>query len=551
MVIVETHGSGSFRVVDRETEMVRLGAGALSNGLLTAIAMRRAIAVLKTYSRLARIQKAEEIIAVSTSAIREARNGEDFLDRVRRETGIHPKAIPGEVEARLIYLAALHAVHLAGRRAMVVDMGGGSVEIALGLGPEPEVAVSEKLGVLRMTEEYLRGDPPRRDRIRRLSRHVQQVLKPTVKRIHKTGFHTVVGTSGTILALGRLALAAETGRKPEALHHATVRVDTLRSVVQGLARLSLSERQALPLLDRRRADIIVAGGVVLSTILDLVGAKKLVLCEWALREGILLDYMRHHRKTLTLARVVPDVRRRSVLELAERCNYDQAHARHVTQLAVTLFDGLHGIHGLGPKERDLLENASLLHDTGHLISREGHHRHSYYLIKNGGLRGFAPTEVEMIAILARYHSRGTPQKKDPAFAALPRRARTTVESLAAILRLADGLDRSHRQRVRSIAVSVRGGTIYVSCRAAGDAQLEMWGAGRRRDLMEKVFDAPVRVSLVKTRATAARRASATKKAAGEKRRSRPARAPMEPRGRKPAARRRTVSAHDKRRRSRP
>lgn len=496
MIIVEVNATGAFRVVDRETEMMRLGSGTLTTGLLPEVSMQRALSILKAFRRLAEIQGVEKILAVATSAVREARNGEDFLDRVGRKAGIYPLAIPGEEEARLIYLAALHSIHLGKQRALVADLGGGSLELAVGRGQEIEAALSEKLGVLRMAEKFVTSDPLSPHDEKRLVKHAEKTLEPALRRIRRKSLDLVVGTSGTILAVGRLAGEHETGQRPESLHHVTVSTEAIHAVRRRLCRLDMRARLKLPGLDRRRADVIVVGAIVLDTLLRSLEAPAIVLSEWALREGILLEYIRSHPKTLARAEAYPDVRRRSVLDLAERCQYDEPHGRHVARLSLALFDATRRWHGLADDKRSLLEYAALLHDVGHHISHTRHHKHTHYLIKNGRLNGFDPLEIDMIAAVARYHRRGAPKQKHPLIAALPREARGEVEALAAILRLADGLDRSHRQVVRDVHVSRGKGGLSVRCRARGNAELEMWGARKRVDLLSALLGTPVEVEVV-------------------------------------------------------
>ena len=233
-----------------------------------------------------------------------------------------------------------------------------------------------------------------------------------------------IGTSGTILALGAHGPPDRDGQAPESLNHVTVprghhpelreRLVPPRPCASGCA---------CPASTSRRADILPVGAVILDTILRRLGVEELVLCEWALREGILLDYIHRHPRTLARAEAYPDVRRRSVMALAERCQYDEAHARHTAALALSLFDQTRERHGLGDEERALLEYAALLHDIGHHISYPGHHKHTYYLIKNGDLRGFDPAEIEVLANVARYHRRGHPRRKHPGFAAPAQRGR--------------------------------------------------------------------------------------------------------------------------------
>ena len=290
-----------------------------------------------------------------------------------------------------------------------------------------------------------------------------------------------------------MAHQMETGEAAEVLHHVTVRADTLRGLRERLVASALRGRLKLPGMDAQRADIIVAGAVILDAILGRLGAKDLVLCEWAPREGLLLEYIHRHPRTLARAEAYPDVRRRSVVALAERCVYDEAHARHVARLALSLFDQTSHRHGLGTSARALLEFAALLHDIGHHISYPGHHKHSYYLIKNGDLRGFHPEEIELLANVARYHRRGHPRKKHAAFATLSRASRQSVRVLAGCLRVADALDRSHRQVVRALAVSDRSSEIRIRAEADSDCELELWGAPRRTQLLEEALGLAIRV----------------------------------------------------------
>lgn len=493
MVIVEVQASGAFQVIGREKEMVRLGSSTLSRGRLPAAAMSRGLEALAKYRRLARTQHVDKILAVATAAIREASNGEEFLDRVGRETGIWPKAISGDEEGRLIYLAALHSVHLEGKRALVVDIGGGSVELVLGAGRRLEDVASEKLGVIRMTEAFVHSDPLSAKDEARLVAHAEAVLSGGGARLREAGFDCAVGTSGTVLGLGALALHMASETPPETLHHVTVKADAIHSVRKRLVASDMRARLKMPGMDARRADIIVAGAVVLDTILDRLGVSELTLCEWSLREGILLDYIHGHPRSLARAEAYPDVRRRSVVALGERCAYDEAHAAKVAALAVSLYDQTLDLHELGDEERALLEYAALLHDVGRHISYPGHHKHSYYLIKNGDLRGFDPVEIEVLANVARYHRRGQPRKKHTGYGLLSRDRRRAVRVLAGFLRIADALDRSHRQAVRKVIVTRRAGGLRVACETSGNSELEMWGVPRRTALLEKELGQPIRV----------------------------------------------------------
>jgi len=509
MIIVEVGASGTFQVIDREKEMVRLGSDTLSSGRLPAAAMKRGLAALTKYKRLADTHGVDKILAVATSAIREARNGEDFLERVGREIGLWPRVVSGEEEGRLIYLAALHSVHLEGQRALVIDIGGGSVEMALGAGGRLERIISEKLGVLRMTERCVKTDPLAAKDESKLVAQLEEAFGGKLEELREAGFDRVVGTSGTVLALATLAFEEQGDKAPETLHHVTVSAAALHAVRKRLVASAFRDRVKMAGMDERRADIIVAGAVIFDEILRRLAVSELTLSDWSLREGILLNYIHGHPRSLARAEAYPDIQRRSVFDLAERCLYDEPHARHTAALAVHVFDETRRLHGLGDAERVLLENAALLHDIGHHISYPGHHRHTYYLIKNGDLRGFAPLEIEIIANVARYHRRGHPRKAHAAFGSLPKEARRTVRVLAGILRIVDALDRSHRQVIRAVHVSERGGVLRLRCETEGNCDLELWGAPRRTQLLEEALSRPVRVeTLERESQPASRRAKA-------------------------------------------
>ncbi|HXY40824.1 MAG TPA: Ppx/GppA phosphatase family protein [Vicinamibacteria bacterium] len=502
-VIVEVTPSGRFEVIDREKDMVRLGASSLVSGRLSAAAARRGLAALRKYRRIVANHRVERTIAVATSAIREAANGTAFLERVARETGFRPRIISGEEEGRLVHLAALHSVHLPGR-ALVVDVGGGSVEMVLGSGSRVERIVSAKLGCLRLTERFVRSDPLSPADEARLAGHVVQRLGEPAAGMRRLGFDRLVGTSGTALAIGALALH-EMGRRPrEPLHHQVVSREAVHRVRRLLVECDLRQRRRLPGLDPERADIVVAGAVVLDEIMAHTGASELLLCEWALREGVLLDHIHGRPRPLAAAEPHPDVRRRSVLHLGERCQFDAVHARHVTGLSLQLFDGLAGRRRLGPQARGLLEWAALLHDVGRHLSYPRHHKHTYYLVKNGGLCGFSPEEIETIALVARYHRGSRPRRHHRGYGELPRRQRRTVRLLSAMLRLAEALDRSHRQRVRSLQVTERAGRLSLSCEVRGDAELEREGALRHLGLLGRELGRPLALTMA---APAARRAA--------------------------------------------
>jgi exopolyphosphatase/guanosine-5'-triphosphate,3'-diphosphate pyrophosphatase len=493
MIVVRVRPDLSFEVIDREKEMVRLGAGGLDGRALTPEAMHAALQVLSKFRRLAESHQVDRTLAVATSAVREAENGGEFLAAVTDQTGIRARVITGTEEARLIHIAAVYGVGNASEATVVIDIGGGSVEITRGVGATIEAGRSFKLGVIRLTERFVKSDPlaPRDER--KLVKHIDVEAGEFLEEIAHAGFDRVIGTSGTILSLGGIATGLQGRATSGMLRNRRVPAKQLRRVRKQLVELSLDKRLRLPGLEPRRADLSVAGAVLLDTLVRRLGAEEITLCDLSLREGLVLDFIARHRKEIAQADRYPDIRRRSIVELAERCNYWPEHAAQVARLAVAMFDQTRSVHGLTDREREWLEYAALLHDIGVHISYEGHHKHSYYLIKHGDLRGFEPDEVDTIALVARYHRRATPNSGHSAYAALPRERRRVVKQLAAILRLAESLDRSHAQSLSAVELHDRGDDALLQVRTSGDAELELWAAARHAAPFERLLGKPLRV----------------------------------------------------------
>ena len=506
MIVVRVRPDLSFEVTDREKAMVRLGAGGLDGRALTPDAMIAALQALSKFKRIADSHQVDEIVAVATSATREARNGGEFLARLERDTGIRPRVISGAEEARLIHQAAVYGVDVGSGRAVVIDIGGGSVEITLGTASSLQLARSFKIGAIRLTERFVRSDPLSERDERKIVKHVLGEIDRYCEQILAAGFDRVIGTSGTILSIGAVAATATRGAPPAELRNLHVAVKQIRRVRKQVTQLDLEQRLAIPGLDPRRADLVVVGAVLLDTIVRRLGAEELTLCDLALREGLVLDYVRRNRHQIAQIDSIPDVRRRSTLELAERCSYYSEHANQVVRLALALFDQTRTVHGLTDREREWLEYASLMHDIGGHISFSGHHKHSYYLIKNGDLRGFHPDEIEVMALVARYHRRGTPKRSHPQYAQLPATLRRTVRTLASILRVAESLDRSHGQPVSGLEVHDRGEDVVIQLHSGGDAELEVWATARHLEPFEQVVGKPVRLEMAHTEpATTARK----------------------------------------------
>jgi exopolyphosphatase/guanosine-5'-triphosphate,3'-diphosphate pyrophosphatase len=495
MIVVRVRPDFSFEIIDREKEMVRLGAGGLDGKQLTPEAMNAALQALKKFARLAESHQVDEILAVATSATREAENGGAFLRAIERRTGIRARIITGTEEARLIHLAAVYGVDTP-KPAVVIDIGGGSVEITLGSGREVAFARSFKIGVIRLTERFVDSDPISSRDERKMSDFIGDEVDRYLEHLVENGFDRVIGTSGTILSLGVVATAMDRGSVPQEVRNLRVTAKSLRKLRKTAVEMDLEERMHLPGLDPRRADLMVAGAILLDRLLKKLKADEITLCDLALREGVLLDYIHRHRRDIARVDKYPDVRRRSVVELAERSAWEADHSRQVAAIALTLFDATRRIHRLGEREREWLDYAALLHDIGNHISYEKHHRHSYYLTKHGDLRGFEPEEIAIIALVTRYHRRAVPHKLHEGMTTLSKPQRRTVTVLSAFLRLAETLDRSRHGVIRAIEVRERLGELRIKVQAVGDAELELWAALRQSRALEEALERKVRIEKV-------------------------------------------------------
>lgn len=504
MIVCRIRPDLSFEVIDREKDMVRLGRGGFDRRRLTDDSMAAAIATLSKFLRIAQARGVDEVVASATSAVREAENGGDFVAAVQQRLGLAIRVIAGAEEARLIHLAAVYAVDVGRRPAIVIDIGGGSVEITLGTADRLMAARSFKLGVIRLMEQFGSSGPMSNRTERQLVRHIRSELDGFLRALSHRRFDRVIGTSGTILSIGSMAAGVSAAGD---MRLARVPVKAITRLRKRLVPLSLAQRLKVPNLESRRADLAPVGAVLLDTLLDGIGADELTLCDYALREGLVLDYIERNARHIQAVERYPDVRRRSAMELAERCNYLPDHAQQVVRLSLILFDATRSRHGLGPREREWLEYGALLHDIGTHIGYERHHKHSYYLIRHGGLRGFEPLEVERIALVARYHRQGAPKKTHEELAGLTSADRHAIAALSAMVRLAEGLDRSHNQVVDDMTVRLTGRHMSVRLRTTGDAELELWAAARHTAALAEVLDTEITVVRgVKPKKTSRRRA---------------------------------------------
>jgi exopolyphosphatase/guanosine-5'-triphosphate,3'-diphosphate pyrophosphatase len=493
MVIADASGAQGFEVVDREREVVQIGRGAFRSGRLQADAIRRTVDSLARFVQLARRHRADRILCVATAAVREARNGGDFLAAARSATGITPRVIPAAEEGRLIYLGVRSALQLPEKPSAIVDIGGGSMQLVLADAERRMQTLSAPLGALRLSESFLHSDPPARPELQRLRQHVRKTAQEPLEKLLKDKPRQAYGSSGSIHALANLAHWEETGGPIAHVNGHFLALESLQRTGAKLQGMTTAERARLPAIDAPRAEIIVAAAIVLEHVLEELDLEGITLSDFGVREGLVHDFVQNHAGEIYSSVAVPELRLRSVQQCLSRFGLDARHPAHVADLSLALFDGLGRAHGLGAPERELLQFAALLHDIGTVIGYDGHAEHSYYIILNANLRGLSAEELRIIANVARYHGKARPRKRDKAFADLRKKERRTVKWLAAILRIAEGLDRSHYQLVKAVRVVRGSGGVSIRVEARREAQLEIWAARRRVDLLSRLLEGPVRV----------------------------------------------------------
>jgi exopolyphosphatase/guanosine-5'-triphosphate,3'-diphosphate pyrophosphatase len=501
LVVARVGDDGKLEVVAREKEMVRLGSGAADMKELLPEAIDRGIDALKRMRQIAQIHGAT-VHAVATSAVREAENASEFIERAWDEAGVHVEVVTGIEEARLIHLGVLQAVPVFDKRLVLVDIGGGSTEILVGERGEVLAAGSVKVGAIRLTRRFFRSERLHPAAVDACRRAIRAALAPMVRDVHRVGFEVAVGSSGTIEAVAALVQARRDQPPPRTFNNFELTRKEVKAVVKEIvAADTIEARRELPGMDERRADIILAGSLILEQAMTELGIDRMIVSDYALREGVLLDALQRERGAAL--HHLHDVRRKSVQRFAELMDPDTEHSAHVARLALQLFDQTRdlGLHTIDPQYRELLEAAALLANVGLFISHDRHHKHSYYVIRSSDrLTGFTDHEIELIALVARYHRKSPPKATHPEFAALTPEDQHVVRTLAGLLRIAIALDRTHAALVERVNCEVLGKrkerTLVIEavpCRQDADLSLELYSASERKDLLEDVIGCSVAV----------------------------------------------------------
>ncbi len=500
LLVVDIDSRGEVSIVEKARRQVELGRGGSGMERIAPAAFRRGLEAIGAFAAAVRSLEVDHVTAAATSAVREAANGKEFRDTVKEQTGIHVRVISGLEEARLVYLGVRSDLDFASGPAMLLDLGGGSLEWVLAC-PSPAdnpasgllASGTLPLGHIRLSSSLLTTDPISSDEISTVRREVSAHSEALIAAARQHGVGTVVGTSGAIRTLARMATLARGEPRPAQRHGILMSTDELGELVERMTGRKRSWLDDLPGMDPRRRHTLPAAAVVTHAVLECLGAAGLVTSGRSLRDGLIQDWILQNGGVISRRDGATGPRDRAVLAVIERFGVELSHAEQVVRFATALFDGTRELHDLGDDDRLLLQHAARLHDVGHHIAGEDHNRHGEYLLRHTPLYGFTAPEIEVLCQLVRYHRGSLPKRRHSAYGSLPRVDRRRVRILAGMLRLADALDRSHNQPISNLTVEYSEGALLVRAVAGAPAHLERWAADRRHTLLSNALDIEVSV----------------------------------------------------------
>ncbi|MGB2925745.1 MAG: Ppx/GppA phosphatase family protein [Limnothrix sp.] len=507
MVIVKIQPSlPAFTIIAREKDTVRLGHRDRQTGKLTDAAMERSLKALRRCQDLALSFQVDSLIAVATSAMREAPNGKDFLQRIEQELHLKVDLISGQEEARRIYLGVLSAVDFNQQPHVLIDIGGGSTEISLAETHEARFLSSTKVGAVRLTQDFIENDPVTNREFITLQAYIRGRLERPIEMLREQlqpgETAKMIGTSGTIQTLAEIHAMSSLGAVPNPLHGYCFSRKALGKMIQQMLELNCRERANMPGMSDKRAEIIVAGAIILEEAMSLLGIQEIMVCERALREGVIVDWMLSHGLIESRLKYQGSIRERSVMAIAKKYRVNLDCGKRTAEFSLAIFDQLQGVlHDFDSEAREMLWAAAVLHNCGLYISHSSHHKHSYYLIRNAELLGFNETQVEIIANLARYHRKSKPKKKHENFQNLTdKQHRQMVQRLSAIMRLAVGLDRRQIGAIAAVVCDYDAKdeelTLHLTPTYQDDScELELWSLEYKKKIFEEEFDVVVQGQL--------------------------------------------------------
>lgn len=496
LLVAEVAPDGTRRVLDRGRAQVMLGSGGINEHRLTEDAWARGMEALRQFKEAADGWEVADVHAAATSAVREAANGTAFRHAVKAQLGLHVRVITGLEEGRMIWLGARDEIDTSRGPVMLCDLGGGSTELIVADGSGLSHVVSLPVGHIRLADQHPFDRTLTPDIRRAMKKTVRGLLQPVRKRIPEGFVGSLVGTSGTLRTLARMATARRGDALPEHGTGLVLTRDELEDLLDVFRERPKDTWDDFEGFDPKRRDTLAAGAVITREVMKGFGLDRLTTSERSLRDGLIVDWIERHRPEIDLSGTIDDPRERSIQLTMDRFGADRAHAEHVAELALSLYDQLGPLHQLPLPDRDLLRAAALLHDIGHHIDPKNHHKHGQYLLSHIPLHGFTAPDVAVLSNVVRYHSRSMPKSHHHAWRTLSGDDRRRVRLLAGMLKIADGLDRSHAQPVDTLVVDHADRTVTVRAHTVEDGALERWAAVDRTKLLSKALGRPVEVEIV-------------------------------------------------------
>jgi len=488
LLLVRINPNGSYQFLTKQKEAVRLGENEFTDMILQPKAIERAVTVCKKFMELVRAYQVNEVIAIATSAIRDASNKVQLIEMLKKEANLEISTISGTEEARLIYLGVSSGLRLGNSKAMFIDIGGGSTEVSVGDQRHCYFLDSLNLGAVRLTNMFLQDEkkPVSEEQYEQIKDYVRRKSANVMKELSKYKISCAIGSSGTIENLAKIAFVYLNKTANENIEK--LGYEDLKKIVRAMCVLPLDERKKFPGINAQRADIIIAGAAIIETLMGEMELSEIRVSKFGLREGLLIDHISKSEFSYMITHM--SVRKRSIMQLGLACNFDEEHAYTVTKLALELFDSIQGlgIYKFREGERELLEFGSTLHDIGTFISYDTHQTHAYHLIKESNLTGFQPEEIEVIANLVYFHRKKSPKKKNTKLIGLSKDAVKSIRVLSAILRIAECLDRSHSSIISNVRFYLASNNnLVLEMHALRECQLELWEVEKQKKYIENIL----------------------------------------------------------------
>lgn len=500
LMIVEIDERDDYRIVEKYKEPVKMGEGGITAGKIGAAAFRRGVRALKKFRKLIDSKRCNEVRAFATSAIRSASNGQEFIVKAKEEAGIEIRIINGNEEAALIFEGIRNGIQLPiDQDVLLIDIGGGSVEFIVARDGKAQLLRSLNIGAARLLEMIEPSDPMTAEQTAKLQGIIRDKCIGLLEELKEFHCQTIVGSSGTFETMAALIANLRGDHlSSENLNSYSFSYRDYHRAHQRIQKSKQEERLAMPGMDPMRVDMIVMGSMIVEVFAQELSIKQFMVSTNALKEGILYRYIDEQRERVhkIMGNTGKNIRAKSIRNLCEKYNYDKAHCLKVSELALQIYDQLTGLHPFGRQERELLRYSALLHDIGNFVNRSSHHKHGQYIIMNSSLSGFSHDELVILGNVVRYHRKSVPTRDHFHYKVLDPKHRLMVRVLAGILRIADHLDRGHRNFVESVRLETDKHVIVVHVSASDLVDIEIQSAMNERELLESSLDRPIMIEQV-------------------------------------------------------